>query len=206
MTSLLNPNDIEIKNKLINNINKCIENAEIYSFNKKNLISIVNDYNNHHLKLNIDKDKLLEYIILLIQKNVFDKIFNHYNQVNLLNVESINTFNNYLLSITNINNENNEPLLNLIQSTYNRWKSNIQDIDLIYYNIYNLNKSNEECLILIKVSINELDANYNHMSSINNSIKELKETNEIHINMINELKEIINLIIFFLIIFSLIII
>ena len=206
MTSLLNPNDIEIKNKLINNINKCIENAEIYSFNKKNLISIVNDYNNHHLKLNIDKDKLLEYIILLIQNNVFDKIFNHYNQVNLLNVESINTFNNYLLSITNINNENNEPLLNLIQSTYNRWKSNIQDIDLIYYNIYNLNKSNEECLNLIKVSINELDANYNHMSSINNSIKELKETNEIHINLINELKEIINLIIFFLIIFSLIII
>ena len=69
-----------------------------------------------------------------------------------------------------------------------------------------MNKSNEECLNLIKVSINELDANYNHMSSINNSIKELKETNEIHINLINELKEIINLIIFFLIIFSLIII
>ena len=141
MTSLLNPNDIEIKNKLINNINRCIEEAKIYSFSKNNLISIVNNYNEKHLRLDINKDNFLEYIILLIQNKVFDRLSNNYNQVNLLNVESINTFNKYLLSII----ENNEPLLNLIQTTYNRWQYNDNkiDIDLIYYNIYNLKKSNE---------------------------------------------------------------
>ena len=34
MTSLLNPNDIEIKNKIIHNINKCIENTDNFSFSK----------------------------------------------------------------------------------------------------------------------------------------------------------------------------
>ena len=189
MTSLLNPNDIDIKNKLINNINKCIENVHTYSFSKKHLIPIVNKYNEKHLKLNIDKDNFLEYIILLIQNKVFDRLSNDYNQVNLLNIESINTFNSYILYITNINYENNEPLLNLINIAYNKWNSNIQDIDLIYYHIYNLKKSNDKCLNLINVSINELDKNYNHMISINNYIKELKETNENHMNSINELKE-----------------
>jgi hypothetical protein len=169
MTSLLNPNDIEIKNKLINNINRCIENANIYySFNKKNLISIVNNYNEKHLKLNINKDNFLEYIILLIQNKVFDRLSNDYNQVNLLNIESINIFNKYLLSITEIN----EPLLNLIQHIYNRWQYNDNkiDIDLIYYNIYNLKKSNEIQM---------------------NDIKELKKSNEIQIEDIKELKETI---------------
>jgi hypothetical protein len=190
MTSLLNPNDIEIKDKLINNINKCIENLDIYSFSKKNLEGVINNYINNHFKLNIEKDKLLEYIILLIQKKVLDRIINEYNQVNLLNIESINTFNSYILSITNIKYENNEPLLNLINITYNKWmSSNIQDIDFIYYHIYNLKKSNDKCLNLINVSIDELDNNYNHMISINNSIKELRETNETHMNLIKELRE-----------------
>jgi hypothetical protein len=169
MTSLLNPNDIEIKNKLINNINRCIENANIYySFNKKNLISIVNNYNEKNLKLNINKDNFLEYIILLIQNKVFDRLSNDYNQVNLLNIESINIFNKYLLSITEIN----EPLLNLIQHIYNRWQynDNIIDIDLIYYNIYNLKESNEIQM---------------------NDIKDLKESNEIQMNDIKDLKETI---------------
>jgi hypothetical protein len=188
MTSLLNPNDIEIKDKLINNINKCIENLDIYSFSKKNLIEgLINNYINNHFKLNIEKDKLLEYIILLIQKKVLDRIINEYNQVNLLNIESINTFNSYILSITNIKYENNEPLLNLINIIYNKWRS--QDIDFIYYHIYNLKKSNDKCLNLINVSIDELDNNYNHMISINNSIKELRETNETHMNLIKELRE-----------------
>jgi hypothetical protein len=179
MTSLLNPNDIEIKNKLINNINKCIENLQIEG--------VIINYINNHFKLNIEKDKLLEYIILLIQKKVLDRIINEYNQVNLLNIESINTFNSYILSITNIKYENNEPLLNLINITYNKWRS--QDIDFIYYHIYNLKKSNDKCLNLINVSIDELDNNYNHMISINNSIKELRETNETHMNLIKELRE-----------------
>jgi hypothetical protein len=188
MTSLLNPNDIEIKDKLINNINKCIENLDIYSFSKKKLIEgVINNYINNHFKLNIEKDKLLEYIILLIQKKVLDKIINDYNHVNLLNIESINTFNSYILSITNIKYENNEPLLNLIEITYNKWRS--QDIDFIYYHIYNLKKSNDKCLNLINVSIDELDNNYNHMISINNSIKELRETNETHMNLIKDLRE-----------------
>ena len=211
MTSLLNPNDIEIKNKLINNINKCIENVgEIYSFSKKNILSIVNNYSNNHLKLNIDKDKLLEYIILLIQKKVFDfLITKYYNQVNLVNIESINTFNSYILTITNNNYENNEPLLNLIQNTYNKWGFNIQDIDLIYYNIYNLKKNNDEYLNLINISIDELDKTYNFIKEMKenneiqmNDIKELTENNEIQMNDIKELKETIkyheNIIIIFL--------
>ena len=211
MTSLLNPNDIEIKNKLINNINKCIDNVgEIYSFSKKNILSIVNNYSNNHLKLNIDKDKLLEYIILLIQKKVFDfLITKYYNQVNLVNIESINTFNSYILTITNNNYENNEPLLNLIQNTYNKWGFNIQDIDLIYYNIYNLKKNNDEYLNLINISIDELDKTYNFIKEMKenneiqmNDIKELTENNEIQMNDIKELKETIkyheNIIIIFL--------
>jgi|688.fasta_scaffold657450_2 hypothetical protein len=179
MTSLLNPNDIEIKNKLINNINNCIENLQIEG--------LINNYINNHFKLNIEKDKLLEYIILLIQKKVLDRIIYDYNQVDLLNIESINTFNSYILSITNIKYENNKPLLNLINIIYNKWRS--QDIDFIYYHIYNLKKSNDKCLNLINVSIDELDNNYNHMISINNSIKELRETNKTHMNLIKELRE-----------------
>jgi hypothetical protein len=198
MTSLLNPNDIEIKNKLINNINNCIENLDIYSFSKKNLEGVINNYINNHFKLYIEKDKLLEYIILLIQKKVLDRIINEYNQVNLLNIESINTFNSYILSITNIKYENNEPLLNLINITYNKWRS--QDIDFIYYHIYNLKNSNDKCLNLINVSIDELDNNYNHMISINNSIKELRETNENHMNLIKELREITNYLIILMLI------
>ena len=182
MTSLLNPNDIEIKNKLINNINRCIEEAKIYSFSKNNLISIVNNYNEKHLRLDINKDNFLEYIILLIQNKVFDRLSNNYNQVNLLNVESINTFNKYLLSIT----ENNEPLLNLIQTTYNRWQYNDNkiDIDLIYYNIYNLKKSNEIQMDDIK---DLKKSNENQM----NDIKDLKKSNEIQMNDIKDLKETI---------------
>jgi hypothetical protein len=184
MTSLLNPNDIEIKDKLINNINNCIENLQIEG--------LINNYINNHFKLNIEKDKLLEYIILLIQKKVLDKIIYDYNRVDLLNIESINTFNSYILSITNIKYENNKPLLNLIDNIWNIWvlnKQNIQDIDFIYYHIYNLKNSNDKCLNLINVSIDELDNNYNHMISINNSIKELRETNENHMNSIKELRE-----------------
>jgi hypothetical protein len=52
-----------------------------------------------------------------------------------------------------------------------------------------LKNSNDKCLNLINVSIDELDNNYNHMISINNSIKELRETNENHMNSIKELRE-----------------
>ena len=191
MTSLLNPNDYEIKNKIINNINKCIENTEIYSFSIKTLISRVNNYYEIHIRLNIDKNNLLEYIILLIQDKVFDNLSNKYRQINLENNDSINSYNNYILSIININYENDN-LTTLIENIVNKWmynSNNKLDIDYIYYNIYNLKKSNDKILNLINVSVNELDKNYNHMISINNYIKELKETNEIHMNSIKELKE-----------------
>ena len=58
MTSLLNPNDIEIKNKLINNINNCIENLDIYSFSKKHIEGLINNYINNHFKLNIASNKI----------------------------------------------------------------------------------------------------------------------------------------------------
>ena len=191
MTSLLNPNNYEIKNKIINNINKCIENTEIYSFSIKTLISRVNNYHETHIRLNIDKNNLLEYIILLIQDKVFDNLSNKYRQINLENNDSINSYNNYILSIININYENDN-LTTLIENIVNKWmynSNNKLDIDYIYYNIYNLKKSNDKILNLINVSVNELDKNYNHMISINNYIKELKETNEIHMNSIKELKE-----------------
>jgi hypothetical protein len=189
MTSLLNPNDIEIKNKLINNINRCIEEAEIYSFSKNNLISIVNNYNEKHLRLDINKDNFLEYIILLIQNKVFDRLSNNYNQVNLLNVESINTFNKYLLSII----ENNEPLLNLIQTTYNRWQYNDNkiDIDLIYYNIYNLKKSNEIQMDDIKDLKKSNENQMNDIKDLKETIKYLENTNIIIIFVLISLFKII---------------
>lgn len=191
MTSLLNPNDIEIKNKIINNINKCIENTEIYLFSKKKLITIINNYYETHIRLNIDKNNLLEYIILLIQDKIFDNLSNRYRQINLENNDSINIFNKYILSLININYEN-DTLTNLIENIVNKWmynSNNKLDIDYIYYNIYNLKKSNDKIFNLINVSVNELDNNYNHMISINNSINELKDNNEINMNSIKEMKE-----------------
>jgi hypothetical protein len=189
MTSLLNPNDIEIKNKLINNINSFIENNKVYPYNKKGLLSVFNNVFDFHSKLNINKDNFLEYIILLIQKRIFNNLLKDYNRIikyPFLHIEEINKFNSNLLSITNINYENNGDLLQLFSIVHNEWRGDntdiIKNIDLIYYNIYDLKKSNE-------IQMNDIKDLKKSNEIQMDDIKDLKESNEIQMNDIKDLKE-----------------
>jgi len=96
----MNPNDIENKNKIINNFNICFENEKIYIYNKKNLIDYVNRYHDKHKKLEIDKDKLLEYLNSLIQQEIYDKLINEYEV--LIKINDNNLINKFDILMTTL--------------------------------------------------------------------------------------------------------
>jgi hypothetical protein len=87
----LNPNDIEIKNKIIKTLDMIYDNDYCVSYyNKKNFIINVNFYCENHSNLNINKNDLLEFIRNQYRQIIFKSlIYKYTNKVDLDNYNKI---------------------------------------------------------------------------------------------------------------------
>jgi hypothetical protein len=192
MTSLLNPNDIENRNRIIKNIEICYEEYGDYTtYNRNFLMIFVNKYCEKHLNLEIDKEDLLEYLKKLYINYIFNKLTIKYNRVR--NINEINEYNEYLLSLmNNISDNFNKDIYKIIEPIFELFDGIIHEREifnennLIYYSIYNLDNS----IKIINENIkNNIEMLKNDSENYLNLIKELKETNEILNNTIKDLKE-----------------
>ena len=75
----LNPNDIEIKNKIIKTLDMIYDNNYCLSlYNKNNFMSYVNFYCENHTNLNINKNYLLEFIRNQYNQIIFKSLIYKY--------------------------------------------------------------------------------------------------------------------------------
>jgi hypothetical protein len=193
MTSLLNPNDIENRNRIIRNIEICYEEYGDYiTYNRNFLMIFVNKYCEKHLNLEIDKEDLLEYLKKIYINYIFNKLTIKYNRV-----RNINEYNEYLLSLmNNISDNFNKDIYKIIEPIFKLFdeidheREIFNENNLIYYSIYNLDNS----IKIINENIkNNIEMLKNDSENSLNLIKELKETNEYLNNTIKDLKEMNNI-------------
>jgi len=143
----LNPNDIEIKNKIIKTLDMIYDNNYCLSlYNKNNFMSYVNFYCENHTNLNINKNYLLEFIRNQYNQIIFKSLIYKYN--NKVDLDNYNKIMSSLILNIPYNEELYKPAIEFIDlqnHTYNKLiKGNIDDLNntsFIYYNIYDLDNS-----------------------------------------------------------------
>ena len=180
----INPNDIGIKNKIMDTLDIIYKNNYSSHYNEKNFnhcyIDSFNYKNEYQTYFNLENNKknFIKYLKIRYDEMIIDILLNKLKNNN----EIINKFINY-------NNNSNQEIgsfldVYVIDKCITRNKINLFCNYLIDYKINDLNisikelKDNNENL---NVSIKELKDNN---ENLNNSIKELKKTNK-EINMTN---------------------
>jgi len=169
MTSLINPNDDEIKQKII----KCydiIYNNDI----KQKLIGVVYRYSNNYKNLNIDKNDLIDYLNLQNLNNVFQRLNERYNQ----SKNDVNNFNEFISNLM-INTKDTRDYLFQYNCYEICYEEKVRDeYKFIYYNIKKIKDYIED----VK-NDNELLKNSNKILNddnefLKNSIEDIKNDNE----------------------------
>jgi len=201
---LINPNDNEIKQKII----KCYEiiyenNSEI----KLKLLSIVDLYCNKHENLNINKNDLFDYLNQIISLTLLKNL----NEKYILSTSNCSgakyEYNKIMLNLminTSYNKELYKDAYNFINLIINQYFNNLVNDEIstyykhifIYYNIYNLFKLNDDnkskttnLNISIKYIHDKIIKLKKDNEFLNKSIKDLKDKNEFLNKSIEDIKD-----------------
>ena len=199
MTSLINPNDEEIKQKIIKCYDIIYENEY-----KSTFLDVIDRYYEKHKILNIDKDKLIKYINSNNLDYQFERLIDDYKFKISENTSHGYTsnreqFNKLMLNIT-INSPYDKELYKEAFAFFNQrcflfHQEENEKYKYIYYNIYNLfkfNNDNKSKTTILNKSIKYSNMKINKLKDdfefINNSNQILKDDNEFIKNSIKDLK------------------
>jgi len=200
MTSLINPNDEGIKQKIIRCFYIIYENDENI---KQPFLFIIDRYCEKHKILNIDKDELIKYIHSNFLDYHFERLIDEYKRKITGNSNGFTgnrkQFNKLMLNITINSPYDKEAFYFFYQECLLFHQEENKKYKFIYYNIYNLfkfNNDNKSKTTTLNKSIKYIqdkiklsnEYNENKLIIINNSIIKLKDDNELLKNSIKDVK------------------